>query len=512
MLSLLWSASSAFTAPFSRSPSPSSSSSAASKQHTCDGSNTARIQFFLYSSLGDDNSNSEGEDELSKLLNKRKQLQRKRQEDMNAKMEKMVEKIGPIVDLDVAALPEFNTMRPERQTRKKSGGNGDDDNNNSKQQQQQDAPPIVDFLADYDDENDLHIPNRIGVTSVAWGDLSRNFQNSAKSGGKGGKLTKRMQQAGMFVAGDAQLAHNMLLQGGITFVETAPTYGAVSNGQKLSACHILKECLEEGKLNGLPDTVLAVSMGSSAWSKLRPTTMVASLEDALAKLQSDTLELFTIPKSKLFPSVVVANALASAIESGQCSYVGVEGVTNGRTLKSLKKKLSTKDVTLTSNTFEFSLTNRNSESMIDICKSLGIIPLIRNPLDGGLASGVFTASNPSGGQAGAARGKFTFKQLDKLQPLHSVMDTVADRVGTRVRRESMNIKEKFKPRYGPGPKINTDITTTQIAINYVVAKGGVPLVEVNTPRQAEEVLGCLGWTLSDEEVAMLDSAAALCQM
>jgi pyridoxine 4-dehydrogenase len=64
----------------------------------------------------------------------------------------------------------------------------------------------------------------------------------------------------------------------------------------------------------------------------------------------------------------------------------------------------------------------------------------------------------------------------------------------------------------PQPKINTDITTTQVALNYIVAKGGVPLAEVNSPKQAKDVIGCLGWSLNDDEVAILESAADLCKM
>ena len=60
------------------------------------------------------------------------------------------------------------------------------------------------------------------------------------------------------------------------------------------------------------------------------------------------------------------------------------------------------------------------------------------------------------------------------------------------------------------PKINTEITTTQVALNYIVAKGGVPLAEVNSPKQAQEVIGCLGWTLTDDEVSLLESASDLC--
>jgi hypothetical protein len=35
--------------------------------------------------------------------------------------------------------------------------------------------------------------------------------------------------------------------------------------------------------------------------------------------------------------------------------------------------------------------------------------------------------------------------------------------------------------------------------------------EVNNPKQAEEVIGCMGWSLSDEEVSILESAADLCK-
>ena len=55
--------------------------------------------------------------------------------------------------------------------------------------------------------------------------------------------------------------------------------------------------------------------------------------------------------------------------------------------------------------------------------------------------------------------------------------------------------------------MNTGVSTTQIAINYVVAKGCVPLVPVKNPKDADEVIGCLGWGLTDDEVKLLDNAA-----
>lgn len=147
--------------------------------------------------------------------------------------------------------------------------------------------------------------------------------------------------------------------------------------------------------------------------------------------------------------------------------------------------------------------------MIDACKAQGVIPLVRNPLDGGLASGRYTATNPSGGEAGGTA-KFPFSKLEKLQPLHSVHETVAQRASTRVKREVRDLAERYRGRKGKGPKVNTDISTTQVAINYVIAKGAVPICDVVDSRQAEEILGCLGWGLSEDEVDMLDQAASLC--
>ena len=55
--------------------------------------------------------------------------------------------------------------------------------------------------------------------------------------------------------------------------------------------------------------------------------------------------------------------------------------------------------------------------------------------------------------------------------------------------------------------MNTEVSTTQIAINYVVAKGCVPMPSVKNPKDADELVGCLGWSLLDDEVKMLDDAA-----
>lgn len=441
------------------------------------------------------NSDSNDDDEISKLIGKRAQIKRKSKEEI----EEQSTPSEPVVDLDLDQLPQFKTDRPVRGA-KKEDENTEDEGDKDKTKSD---TPIVDFRADYDDENDFHIPNRIGVSTKHWGDPKAGFVAS-------GKLTKRMIKEGKFVPGDLQLAHSKLLEGGVTLIETTPVYGAASEKEKLSAEYILRRCMEEQD-SGLPETMVMEGVGTSSWTKLMPNRIAQTLYDSVERLDTPIIQLFQARKSLLYPTSLLSSALTAVVESGCANYVGVEGITNGAKLRKLSRALEDKDVQLTSNTFEFSLTNRKQEKMFDICKALNVIPIVSNPLDGGLASGVYTATNPSGGEAGGVA-KFSFKDLDKVQPLHSVQETVVDRVRTRVIREMRDIQDRYKSRYGPPPKINTEITTTQVALNYVIAKGGVPLVEVDSPRQAEEVLGSLGWTLNDEEVDMLDAAAALCKL
>jgi pyridoxine 4-dehydrogenase len=454
-------------------------------------------------------SKNEG-DELSKLIGKREQIKL----DKMKKREEAAESIEPTVDLDLTQLPEYLSKLPEFKNPRASR---DRSTSSSKKQDEEDGDtkkkdvPIVDFMAEYEDENDFHIPNRIGITTSAWGDTSKNFR--AK-----GKLTKRMVKAGVFVPGDIQLAYDELLQGGVPLVETCSSYGKASQASRLSAEHILGRCLKE-RPDELPESMIIETFASNPWFALLKNkgslsnAMVNDLEASLTLLNdASVVEVYQAKKPWWFPTRFFAAGLAACVESGQCNRVGVIGITKPRALKKLSTLLEdTYDVPLTTASFDYATTNTRNEAMLDACKEQNVIPLCTDPFDGDLASGVYTVTNPSGGGAVPGR-KFTFKELEKLQPLHSVQETIAERVRTRVKRGMRDTQARFQPKYGPPPVINTDITTTQVALSYIVAKGGVPMVQVNSPPQAKEVLGCLGWTLNEDDVNMLEQAAALCKL
>lgn len=202
----------------------------------------------------------------------------------------------------------------------------------------------------------------------------------------------------------------------------------------------------------------------------------------------------------------MAEGLLNVVNDDHSRYVGCVDFSL-RKLARLQRRLQAQDEFVASNQFEFSLTNRKALGMIAACQKLGVTPLCTNVLDGGLATGRYTSTNPTGGEASKGEGDtgpFATRRLEKLDALFQVQEGLRDKV-------SRGIGDRLlKYESGRAPKINRDITTTQIAINYVVAKGAVPLVPVNNLKMANELLGCLGWDLSEEQVEELDKACKDC--
>jgi pyridoxine 4-dehydrogenase len=52
-----------------------------------------------------------------------------------------------------------------------------------------------------------------------------------------------------------------------------------------------------------------------------------------------------------------------------------------------------------------------------------------------------------------------------------------------------------------------DKTSAQVALNWAMRKGTVPIPGAKNARQAQENVGALGWHLNDDEIAALDAAS-----
>lgn len=498
-----------FTAPAGSSLSAAPATSSSGSRLATAALTRSSSSFLRMSSDDDDfDFGDDDDDALSKLIGKRASFVRSEPPPPSSPSDKPPVPDEEIIepkdvdfdDLDMENLPQFKTKRPTRAPKKEDKKKKKDDS----AVDEDDTINFMDYMADYDDENDFHIPNRMGFGTAAWGNEKKGFKT-------GKKLKKKEKKLGRYLAGDLQICYDTMMESGIVLADTSESYGRALEKKTLSAEYILGRCVDE---NARVDPLVA-STFANPWMHLLEgggvrfgrRGVVNALEQTCERLGVSGVELYQVPSALYlgFPNAL-ADGLSECLDKGLCNYVGVCNMGKLR-MKSMARKMEKRGASLTSNQFKFSLTNRKAykSGLIGACKELGVIPIAHTPLDGGFATCVYTNTNPSGGRAG---GKFPYdlKTLNKWQPLTSMMQTVQSKVQTRLQTEKRDMQAMYKRGAKP-PDINTDVTTTQIALNYVVAKGCVPVPGVKTVAQAEEVLGCLGWGLTEEEVQLLDSAA-----
>ncbi len=382
------------------------------------------------------------DDELSKLIGKRNQIRRKKKEELSNE-DALFEEITSTSeedDIDWEKMPEFNTKRTKRVPKKQ-----DEDEEEKPARGYNDGPEYIDYLADYDDENDFHIPNRIGVSTRCWGDESQGFVPS-------GKLKKKQLREGKFVPGDLQMAYNRLLEEGVLLFETSPAYGRSMASMNLSAEGILARFIKEYEESGT-SPLLMDTFDNQIWQRTSGA-LTSALTASCEKLEQPVVDVYQTKSIGWLPSGGIIKGMGEAIiDQGTANFVGVQNVSPLR-MRRLNQKIESLGLAIATNSFEFSLTDRKKEKWIAACKTLGVIPLVRNPLGSGLASGQYTATNPSGGVASAGT-KFTFDTLEKWQPLHSVLESVAERVRTRLLKESRELKKNRRS----GPEVSWSTTS-----------------------------------------------------
>lgn len=139
--------------------------------------------------------------------------------------------------------------------------------------------------------------------------------------------------------------------------------------------------------------------------------------------------------------------------------------------------LKARGVPLCSAQVQFSLLSMGQDQLEikNVCDSLGIQLIAYSPLGLGMLTGKYTPTKlPRGPRA------LLFRQiLPGLEPLLSSLREIAQR-----RRK----------------------TVPQVAINWCICMGAIPIPGVKTVKQAEENLGALGWRLSSGELLELENA------
>jgi aryl-alcohol dehydrogenase-like predicted oxidoreductase len=273
---------------------------------------------------------------------------------------------------------------------------------------------------------------------------------------------------------DIHGAFHISLQSGINFFDTAEVYGKGRSEQLLGAC------LQEARQSALiAPLVVATKFMPYPW-RLWKGALLSKLRASLARLGLERVDLYQIhwPFSPV-PIETWANALADAIAAGLTRAVGVSNYNSAQMLRA-HSALSKRGISLASNQVEFHLLNRRVEhkGLLKLCRELGVTLIAYSPLAKGMLTGKYT---PQSRPPGLRSYIFRRARLGKIQPLIQLLRKIG------------------QAHDGKSP--------AQIALNWVICKGAVPIPGAKNAKQAQENAAALGWRLAEAEIAALDAAS-----
>jgi aryl-alcohol dehydrogenase-like predicted oxidoreductase len=263
-------------------------------------------------------------------------------------------------------------------------------------------------------------------------------------------------------------AYRASVAAGITFLDTAEMYGLGESER------IIARLLEADRANR-DRVVVATKFFPAPWRVAVSSALTAALKASLDRLKMPWVHLYQIhgPIS-LRSHEAMARALAGAHRAGLVKAVGVSNYSE-QEMRAIHGALAAHGVPLATNQIEFSLlrTRPESNGLLRACKELGVVVLAYSPLGQGRLTGKYNASKPPLG-----RRVFSNYPMAEIDPIVAELVRVGGRHGGK--------------------------TASQVALNWVMGKGAVPIPGAKNREQAEQNAGALGWRLSAEDVQALD--------
>ena len=277
---------------------------------------------------------------------------------------------------------------------------------------------------------------------------------------------------------DLQAAFEAALDAGITFFDTAEVYG-LGRSERFLARFAAASSHPRAR-----DPFIATKFFPYPW-RWRQAALPRALRGSLRRLGREQVDLYQIhwpwpPR----PVEVWVTALAQVLRQGRARAGGVSNY-NLDQMRRAQAVLEHHGFPLASNQVEFSLLRREIEvnGLLQAAQEQGITILAYSPLAMGILTGKYTPEHPPRGPRGR---RFPPAYLERLRPLLHLMEEIGQAHGGK--------------------------TPAQVALNWVLAKGAVPLAGAKNAAQVRSNVGALGWRLSADEVAALDKASEPVQL
>jgi aryl-alcohol dehydrogenase-like predicted oxidoreductase len=267
---------------------------------------------------------------------------------------------------------------------------------------------------------------------------------------------------------DVRQAFQASIAEGIRFVDTAEIYG---NGRSE---RLLGQFLKETD----QPVLVATKFLPFPW-RFGKGSLPRALKGSLARLGLESVDVYQIHWPTPLMSIdTMMEGLAECVKSEMTRTVGVSNFGQSRMLAAYSA-LARHNIPLASNQVHYSLLNRIVEKngTLARCQELGIRLIAYSPIEKGLLTGKYSPDNPPPG----SRARTYAGLLPKIGPLLKLMIQIGQDHGGK--------------------------SNTQVALNWVICKGALPIPGAKNAAQAHENAGGLGWRLTNEEVSRLDEAS-----
>jgi aryl-alcohol dehydrogenase-like predicted oxidoreductase len=279
---------------------------------------------------------------------------------------------------------------------------------------------------------------------------------------------------------EAKRMVDLCMDHGVNFFDTANGY---SRGRSEE---ILGEALKGKRHQSLIATKATFPMGDAPMdygsSRFH---LIETVEASLKRLQTDHIDMFFMHgQDMLTPVEETLRSLDNLITAGKIRYIGCSNFSGWNLMKSLSVSERHGWAKYVLNQTYYSLVGREYEwELMPLGLDQNVSSMVWSPLAGGALSGKISRTRPA--PAGSRAAQMDFVVSSKSEHLHSIVDVL-----------EVIAKE-------------TEKTVAQVALNWVAHRPTVANVVVGArnEEQLKQNFGAVGWKLSAEQVARLDSVS-----
>lgn len=279
---------------------------------------------------------------------------------------------------------------------------------------------------------------------------------------------------------DLQAVFNLCVSRGVTLFDTGDSYGTGRlNGRSEQ---LLGQFIREYSGLNQANICIATKLAAYPW-RLTRQQMVSACKASARRLgrNVDLVQMhWSTANYAPWQESALLDGLADLYEQGLVKRVGLSNYGPKR-LKWVQQKFAERGIKIATLQVQYSLLSTYPVTQLGLkhlCDELGIQLIAYSPLALGLLTGKYAenATLPKG-----IRGRLFKQILPRTRPLLNCLKAIAD---------------------------SRNKTSSQVAINWCICKGMIPIPGAKTVGQAKDNLGALGWKLNIGEITELDQAAA----